>query len=260
MSELLGPPLALEAFLGCRRAAPHLPNISDKGSATSIAISRRVLELLSLLDDPDDPSQRNLAPVEGQRAGDELERQVRKHLAVGLGVTCPHRLFSVRQPGQKIWDFQQYAHLARLQQLIDEDETNVLAIAIGGDYTVDPDVTVGEPVDRFDLPLLHASVSCKLTLRSDRAQNMRLEAAILVKHRKGRQPHIVAVTAEPLPTRLASLTQGTGDLDAVYHVSLPQLVQAVDEVGTSDQQRALEVMVGQERLLPFEDLVPNLSV
>ena len=57
---------------------------------------------------------------------------------------------------------------------------------------------------------LHASISCKWTIRSDRSQNTRTEALNLIRNRKGPLPHIVAVTAEPLPTRIASLALGTG--------------------------------------------------
>ena len=74
--------------------------------------------------------------------------------------------------------------------------------------------------------LLHASVSCKWTIRSDRAQNTRLEARNLSRNRKGNQPHIVAVTAEPLPSRLASVALSTGDIDCVYHVALDELLAA----------------------------------
>lgn len=71
--------------------------------------------------------------------------------------------------------------------------------------------------------LLHASISCKWTIRSDRAQNTRLEARNLSSSRKGNQPHIVAVTAEPLPSRLASIALSTGDIDCVYHIALDEL-------------------------------------
>lgn len=83
---------------------------------------------------------------------------------------------------------------------------------------------------------------------------------MLTRHRRGRQPHIVAVTAEPLPTRLASLCRGTGDIDAVYHVALPELRQAVDEAGTVDQRDAMAEMVGQNRLVDFDQLARTLSI
>ncbi len=73
------------------------------------------------------------------------------------------------------------------------------------------------------LPILHASVSAKWTMRSDRAQNSRTEALGLIRNRKGHLPHIVVVTGEPLPSRLASLALGTGDIDCMYHFALCQL-------------------------------------
>jgi hypothetical protein len=66
--------------------------------------------------------------------------------------------------------------------------------------------------------LLHAVISCKWTIRSDRSQNTRTEALNLIRNHKGNLPHIMAITAEPLPTRIASIALGTGDLDSVYHL------------------------------------------
>ena len=41
--------------------------------------------------------------------------------------------------------------------------------------------------------ILHASVSCKWTIRSDRSQNTRTEALNLIRNRKGKVPIVVAV-------------------------------------------------------------------
>lgn len=84
----------------------------------------------------------------------------------------------------------------------------------------------GEEHSQGTSQLLHASISCKWTIRSDRAQNTRLEARNLSRNRKGNQPHIVAVTAEPLPSRLASVALSTGDIDCVYHIALDELLDA----------------------------------
>lgn len=258
---MTAPPEFLASFLGGRAKKPAVANIADGTSRASRAISHRMFDALGLLHDPVHPSGYRVAPVEGQSAGSALEQQVRLHLETNLPVVAPHRRWIVDQPGLALSSFEQYEHIATLQAIIDADKTNTLAVAIGRDYQVKPDVTVGEVVGpRPRKPLLHASVSCKLTLRSDRAQNVRLEAAILTRHRRGRQPHIVAVTAEPLPTRLTSLARGTGDLDALYHVALPELTAAVSAVGGPLQVAALDEIVGQRRLLDFDDLVPNLAV
>ena len=116
-------------------------------------------------------------------------------------------------------------------------------------------------VNRTDSSLiLHASISCKWTVRSDRAQNIRTEGLNLIRNRKGHTPHIVAVTAEPLPTRLASLALGTGDLDCVYHFALPELLIAVTKAGSSDQLEMLLAMVDGRRLRDISDLPLDLAI
>lgn len=109
-------------------------------------------------------------------------------------------------------------------------------------------------------PFLHASISCKLTMRSDRAQNSRAEALNLIRNRKGRVPHIAVVTAEPLPSRLSSLALGTGDLDCVYHAALPELIAAVNSVGSDDSRESLRIMVDGKRLRDISDLPLDLAI
>lgn len=92
-------------------------------------------------------------------------------------------------------------------------------------------------------PLLHASISAKFTMRSNRAQNSRTEALNLIRNRKGHLLHIVVTTAEPMPNRLASLALGTGDIDCMYHFALNELVRAVSEVGSEDAVETLETLV-----------------
>ena len=82
-------------------------------------------------------------------------------------------------------------------------------------------------------------------MRSDRAQNSRTEALNLIRNRKGHLPHIVVVTAEPMPNRLASLALGTGDIDCVYHFALYELIRAVKEAGSEDAAETLETLAGQ---------------
>lgn len=91
--------------------------------------------------------------------------------------------------------------------------------------------------------MLHASISAKFTMRSNRAQNSRTEALNLIRNRKGHLLHIVVTTAEPMPNRLASLALGTGDIDCMYHFALNELVRAVSEVGSEDAVETLETLV-----------------
>ncbi len=131
-----------------------------------------------------------------------------------------------------ITQFDQYEHLGHLERLVAQYEE--LASSLGTDYVIKPDIVIGrwpvpdEEINRTGVvvaegdssagftPLreanlkpprliLHASISCKWTLRSDRGQNARTEALNLIRNRKGNLPHGVSVTTESLPTRIASL-------------------------------------------------------
>lgn len=156
---------------------------------------------------------------------------------------------------RRVTEFSQYSHLARVQAIIDQDLTRTLAAELGRDYVIKPDVTVG--IQARGSLMLHASVSCKWTIRSDRVQNIRHEAVILTRHRRGRQPHIMAVTAEPLPTRIASIARGTGEIDAVYHVAFEELTEAVETVGTAEQKATLAELSAQDRLYDF-NVIPDV--
>lgn len=108
-------------------------------------------------------------------------------------------------------------------------------------------------------PILHASISCKWTLRNDRSQNTRTEALNLIRNRKGKLPHIVAVTAEPTPIRIASLALGTGDIDCVYHFALPELKAGLDHLGNADQAEMLNMLIEGRRLRDISDLPFDLA-
>jgi hypothetical protein len=64
----------------------------------------------------------------------------------------------------------------------------------------------------------------------------------------------VSVTAEPMPTRPASLAMGTGDLDCVYHMALTELIASVTESGNEDQKDMLDTLINGKRLRDISDL------
>jgi hypothetical protein len=97
-------------------------------------------------------------------------------------------------------------------------------------------------------------------LRNHRAQNSRSEALNLIRNRRGKLPHIVVVTGEPLPSRLASVALGSGDIDCVYHFALPELRESVNELGLSDSEEAINIMVNGKRLKDISDLPLDLAV
>src|SRR5207237_4101045 len=102
--------------------------------------------------------------------------------------------------------------------------------------------------DNARAPTLHASISCKWTIRSDRSQNSRTEGLNLIRNRKGRTPHIAVLTGEPMPTRIASLALGTGDIDCVYHFALHELIEAVNETKDEAAIDSLTMMIDAQRL------------
>ena len=184
----------------------------------------------------------------------------------------------------KTSDFAQYEHLAYLSKLTKSNYE--LKASLGNDYVVAPDVVVyrglyhdddinaeREIVDEnyathADLrwmddgrkPILHASISAKFTMRSDRAQNSRTEALGLIRNRKGHLPHIVVVTAEPMPNRIASLALGTGDIDCVYHFALPELCEAVEQSENEVAEETLHTLILGKRIKDISDLPLDLAV
>lgn len=95
---------------------------------------------------------------------------------------------------------------------------------------------------------------------SDRAQNTRSEALNLIRNRKGRLPHIVVVTEEPSPSRLASIAIGTGDIDCVYHFALHELLETIEECGSDDAKELMSTMTNGKRLRDISDLPLDLAV
>lgn len=259
---------------------------ADTSSRGSKAISRRIVDILI---EENHYTVNTVDKISGQTLGKQFENLSMWFLREtfpALQVLRPGH-WTILQLGNhnklKTSDFAQYEHLAYLNALTSENAQ--LAAALGNDYLVAPDVVVYRDLyedaeinadeyivdDRFGImadirkanggkPLLHASVSAKFTMRSDRAQNSRTEALNLIRNRKGHLPHIVVVTAEPMPNRIASLALGTGDIDCVYHFALPELIRAVNEVGSEDAQETLETLVKGKRLKDISDLPLDLSV
>jgi hypothetical protein len=161
--------------------------------------------------------------------------------------------------GQIITKFDQYAHLSEVYELVRGHPE--LRVTIGTDYLIKPDVTIalGDVSTASWLPPLHAAISCKWTIRSDRVQNIRHECLQMIRHRRGRQPHLVTVTAEPLPSRLASIARGTGEVDAVYHVAFDAMAASVAEHANAEQADAWREVTRQRRVLSFGLLADTLA-
>ena len=259
---------------------------ADTSSRGSKAISRRIIDILV---DEQAHTISSVDKISGQTLGKQFEFLTMEFLQETFPQLQNLRPgnWTILQLGNnnklKTSDFAQYEHLAYLNALTQQNSQ--LAAALGNDYLVAPDVVVYRDLyedhvinaeqlivddtvcSMTDIrkanggkPILHASVSAKYTMRSDRAQNSRTEALNLIRNRKGHLPHIVVVTAEPMPNRLASLALGTGDIDCVYHFALYELIRAVKEVGSEDAIETLETLVQGKRLKDISDLPLDLSV
>jgi hypothetical protein len=230
------------------------------------------------------------APSAGQSAGTVFANLTRSFLSASfelLNHIRPGRwAFSVSQAKPGIAAYAQYSHLAELARLSRQHPE--LRAAIGLDYLITPDIVVGRspldddvinevgPVLDGDssiakytslrshnqlLPIMHASISCKWTIRSDRAQNTRTEALNLIRNRKGQTPQVIVVTAEPLPSRIASIAIGTGDVDCTYHAALHELIDGMMGKPEFDYPaEEIQTLVAGQRLKDISDLPFDLAI
>lgn len=257
-----------------------IPSNADSSSRLSIAIAKSIAE--QLMAETHDKAV-------GQTSGakfEQLNMQFLSDTFPYLQNLRPGKWHIVKLGNRsaiKTSSFAQYEHLDYLNKLTESDAK--LAASMGNDYMVAPDVVIyrelysDEEINASEvfvnnevctladireknggLPVLHASVSAKWTMRSDRAQNSRTEALGLIRNRKGHLPHIVVVTGEPLPGRLASLALGTGDIDCMYHFALYELVNAVQATGAEDSIEMLKVLIEGKRIKDISDLPLDLSV
>lgn len=259
-----------------------VPNIADKDSRPSVEIAEAMISAMG--------HEAAATPVTPQALGVRFAQATSVFLRDSLAALRHIRpgdwqVMCEGLPGG-VARFAQYSHLAEIAELVaDRPE---LRASLGGDYLVHPDVVVfrspmsdrdidpsGELLGKDDSiashsplrarnmesprPMLLASVSMKWTMRSDRSQNTRTEALNLIRNRKGSLPKIVVVTIEPLPSRIASIAMGTGDVDCTYHAALPELMSALDRLPErTDQAELLGVLVRGRRLRDISDLPLDL--
>jgi NgoMIV restriction enzyme len=254
---------------------------ADSYQATSVDFAARLASRLPAAEAP---------RMKGSEVGSAFERTVLNFVRRALALHPAFDLKRMRaEPGRVISDFAQFAHLAEIEAVVKNHPE--LEATLGGHYLVKPDLVVSwDPFDDRELspaldparplstrsptrrespgaglPILHASISCKWSIRSDRVQNTRTEALNLVRNRKGRTPHIVLVTMEPDPKRLSAIAIGTGDIDCVYHAALEELREGAAEAAEatparSGAHRRLEMMVSSSRLRDIADLPLDLLV
>jgi hypothetical protein len=257
------------------------PNFADSGNYSSVKIAAGIIKRLDY--------QIKNEIINEQRVGELFEADTRDFLEKSFGLLLHLRPgkwhFTTTQTATS--KFNEHEDLTKLQQVIKNNKS--LSAVLERDNILKPDIIVGRyPVEDEEVNqegeiieendaiaaltpfrktnsskpnmILHASISCKWTIRSDRSQNTRTEALNLIRNRKGHLPHIVAVTAEPLPTRIATLALGTGDIDCVYHFALPELKNTLEELNNQDLLEPLVSMIEGKRLRDISDLPFDLAV
>ena len=223
-----------------------VPSIADVSNKASREISKALLAKIGT-------TQSHVEKPAGQTAGNMFESACQTFIADCFGQLAHLRpgTFDVER-GQAISKFDQYSHLDELRLLA--DASRELKTHLGTDYLIKPDVVViraAESDDNINRNMvlvddtvarhtalrvanganatLHASISCKLTIRSDRVQNTRSEAL------------------------------GTGDMDCVYHFALPELVETLREQGRETLE-LVETMIEGQRLRDVADLPLDLTI
>ena len=257
-----------------RKNAEGIPNNADKNSSASAKLGKGIVENIGI--------QIEIGTLAGQTAGKLFEEATKEFLCEAFD------LLSHLRPGEwkfslggNIGEYEQYMHLSDLERLIQANEELWI---IFGDYIVKPDIVVSRksvsdskinesevllaednmavhsPLRRTnsEADIMHATISCKWTIRSDRSQNARTEGLNLVRNRKGKTPHIVVVVGEPLPGRIASLAYGTGDIDCIYHFALQELTDAASD--SDSESELLKTLINGRRLRDISDLPFDLAI
>lgn len=68
------------------------------------------------------------------------------------------------------------------------------------------------------------------------------------------------MTGEPMPSRLASLALGTGDIDTMYHFALSELVEATRASRNAEAMKTLDNLINGQRLRDIADLPLDLAI
>lgn len=263
------------------RDGKEVPNIADSSNRISKEISREIIRAIGFKVSNNSLPPQAIGTQFGEITKDFITTAFKKlsHLRPGKWTA------STAQSGEGIAAYDQYDHLRQLQEVLSKHPG--LKATLGGDYLITPDIVIARMPEKDEvinsqeklvsskgvstfsplretnnkLAILHASISCKWTMRSDRSQNTRTESLNLIRNRKGNTPHIMAVTFEPTPNRIASIALGTGDLDCTYHVALYELIDVLSNIsGAEPQAEILDDMIKGRRLRDISDLPLDLAI
>lgn len=163
-----------------------------------------------------------------------------------------------------------FSAVLRASKQVQRDHEAVTALrdAMPEESMLNLDMTVShsEGTASVPPPRLLIGLSSKWSLRTDRAQDCISQGSKLVSLRRGRMPHYAVLTMEPRPAMLKLLAYGSGSVDCVYHLALPELRRAAEEIELGKRRQPwrprqeLERMISQGRLRDWDDLVREVDV
>jgi hypothetical protein len=240
----------------------HVCSNADRSNRLSVTLSLALSERLpGKLQVAKQPQRRQLLK--------QFQSVVRRFLRETLGqLHQPWPMWSILGDETGLAAYEQYSHLADWDSVAKKNPDLKTSV---GDCLILPDAfvleSVGTRIDRqiktetvsagdnrhrpkAKLGRLQGSISCKWTLNP--------EALNVALRHNGRIPHIVVVTGEPLPSRLASLAIGAGDIDKVYHFALPELVDAAKQLDLQDALDSINMLIEGNRLGDIAELPLDL--
>lgn len=257
-------PVARQA-LSYGEAGYYVPNMADTGNRLSVWASFFFLNnLLTQVEGAD------IGIVgSGQAFGSTLEERIASGLSQLIGEHHLDFTVSTKSDAQSAsFRLTNYWPYLSPPSRAGEPGEEAMYRALGRGHLIQPDVIVwknrqinfarvkdGRPETfAHQAPQLFACISGKATIRSDRSQSSRYEGTALGRWRRARPPHIVVVTAEPLPARLGSLAWGLGDLDCVYHANVSALYDAVVRAEAAGSDRVTRAAAASGEL---KDLIEH---
>lgn len=132
------------------------------------------------------------------------------------------------------------------------------------------DDPIERPSDALANDVLIASFTAKGVFKADCGRDVKAPAYEILTHAPTALPHRAVITAEVLPYRLSSCTMGSADIDCVYHVALPELLETLQEIIQSEQSsmffaledsvRLFEQLVNMQVMRDISDIQRNLGV
>jgi len=260
----------------------HIPTIADRTSPGSVDLSCRLISALGMQLGAEERSQETI----NRRFCDLTAEFIIRALSVLHRANTQDWSVVIGGMASDFVDLLgNHSTLPRLQRALAADPQ--VRTELDRYYLITPDIIVGRKQARASLAegaqptaqrelngnpsapsdeggggksFVRASISCNWMLRSNQIHSVHTEPLNLIRTQECIVPHIMVVTFEPLPNRLASIALGSGDIDCTYHVALHELRVAVRDCGNDAHIEQLEGLIEGKRLRDVGDLPFDLAI